>query len=420
MRNLRDTDGLVPPAWVKHASFWLAMASVVSILLGVAVSQNLLALALCTLLLSGLPLRWPRIAFPLALFLLWTLVALAFSPDPRSGLAQIRKFYVFTTMLIVFSNVTTLYRAKWLTLAWMAVGTFTAGRGIVQYARDIIRWEATGGQTDFYHFYVADRIRGFMSHWMTFSGQELYILLLLASFLLFAPGVKKYLWVLLPCAAVTGLALVFSKTRGVWVAAVFTGFYLLWCWNKWAALAMPVVLALGVLVAPISVQERVTSIWRPHGQTDSNLHREITRRVGWEMIKAHPLVGVGPDEIIKEPVFFAYLPRDIARPLPEGYYGHLHNFYIQYAAERGIPAALFVTAALVMALVDCLRALRKLPPGRSDVRFLLQASVACVLGTMIVGLVEYNLNDTEVLTMFLAIMCLGYLAVERAEPLLND
>ncbi|MEP6716453.1 MAG: O-antigen ligase family protein [Terriglobia bacterium] len=405
---------MVPPAWLKHASLWLAMASVVSILLGVAVSQNLLALALCALLLSGLPLRWPRIAFPLALFMLWTLVALAFSPDPRFGLAQIRKFYVFSTMLIVFSNITTLARAKWLTLAWMVVGTFTAGRGIFQYARDIVRWQATGEHIDFYHFYIADRIRGFMSHWMTFSGQELYILLLLAAFLLFAPGVRKYLWLLIPCAAVTGLALVFSKTRGVWVAAVFTGFYLLWCWNRWAALAMPVVLALGLLAGPSSVRERVVSIWQPHGQTDSNLHREITRRVGWQMIKAHPLVGVGPDEIIKEPVFSAYLPGDITRPLPDGYYGHLHNIYIQYAAERGLPAAIFITGALLMALVDFGRALRRAPPGRSDVRFLLQASIACVLGTMIVGLVEYNLNDTEVLTMFLAIMCLGYLGVARA------
>ena len=29
---------------------------------------------------------------------------------------------------------------------------------------------------------------------------------------------------------------------------------------------------------------------------------------------------------------------------------------------------------------------------------------------MVEGTLEYNLNDTEVLTMFLAIMCLGYLA----------
>jgi putative inorganic carbon (HCO3(-)) transporter len=411
---LSDTGWLVPPAWLKRASLWLAVASVASILLSIAISQMLLALALGALLLSGVPLRWPRIAFPLALFLGWTLIALAFSPDPGFGLAQIRKFYVFATLMVVFSNVTSARTARWLTLAWMGVGTITAGRGVFQYTRDVIQWKSTDAHTDFYHFYVADRIRGFMSHWMTFSAQEMFVLLLLTAFLLFAPGVKKYLWVLAPCAAVTGLALILSDTRSIWAAAVVAAFYLLWNRNKWGALAMPVALGLGLLVAPAEVQQRVRSIIHPEKQTDSNLHREILRRVGWRMIKAHPLVGVGPDEIIKDSVFFTYLPADVTRPLPSGYYGHLHNFYIQYAAERGIPAALLITGALVMALIDFRRALRKLPPGRSDLRFLLQAAIACILGTMVGGVFEYNLNDTEVLTMFLAIMCLGYLAAERS------
>ena len=81
-----------------------------------------------------------------------------------------------------------------------------------------------------------------------------------------------------------------------------------------------------------------------------------------------------------------------------------------------MPAALFLTAALVMALVDFRRALGTLPPGRSDRRFLLQGAIASVIGTMVAGIMEKNLGDTEVLTMFLAIMCLGYLAAQRTAP----
>jgi O-antigen ligase len=399
---------LVPPTWLKPLSLWLACASAVSILLSIAVSQALLALALGTLLLSGLPLRWPRIAIPLGLFLVWTLVALAFSPDPAYGTAQVRKMIVFFMLLVVFSTVRSLAQAKWLAFAWMGLGTATAARGVFQFARDVAGAQAA--KQDFYHFYIADRIRGFMSHWMTFSGQELYVLLLLTAFLLFAPGVNKRLWLWLPCASLVGLALILSETRSIWGAAIVAGFYLLWNWEKWAALAMPVVLALGLLVAPAAIQERARSIFRPQGQTDSNLHRLICRRTGYRMIEAHPVVGVGPDEIQKPQVFDAYLPRDIKKPLPDGYYGHLHNIYIQYAAERGIPAALLITGALLMALWDFLRALGRLPAGRSDRRFFLHAAVACIIGTMVSGWWEYNLNDTEVLTMFLAIMCLGYLA----------
>jgi hypothetical protein len=86
----------------------------------------LLALAIGVLLLSGLPLRWPRIAIPLGLFLAWSLLALAFSPDPAYGLAQERKIFVFLTLLTVYSTVRTLAEAKWLVYAWMLVGTGTA------------------------------------------------------------------------------------------------------------------------------------------------------------------------------------------------------------------------------------------------------------------------------------------------------
>jgi putative inorganic carbon (HCO3(-)) transporter len=404
----RDTQSLVPPLFLKKLSLWLACASAATILLSIAISQVLLALALSVLLLSGLPLRWPRIAIPLGLFLVWTVVALAFSPDPGFGIPSIRKAIVYLMLLIVYSSVRTLAEAEWLVLAWAAIGTFTAGRGLVQYAGDIAG--ARAAHQDFYQFYIADRIRGFMSHWMTFSGQELYILLLIAAFLLFAPNFRRYLWLLLPCAGAVGLALILSQTRTVWVAAVIALFYLLWNWKRWAAIAMPVVLVLGLLAAPGAIQERAKSLFEPHGQTDSNQFRFIVWRTGWQMIKAHPIVGVGPEEIRKTAVFDAYLPPDIKRPLPDGDYEHLHNIYIHYAAECGIPAAFFLTGALVMAFMDFHRAMRGLPPGRSARRFLLQAAIACLIGTMVGGLFEKNLGDTEVLTMFLVIMCFGYLA----------
>ena len=96
---------MVPPPYLEKLSLWLACASAVTILLGISVSQILLAIALGVLLLSGLPLRWPPVSKPLGLFLLWTLVALAFSPDPRGGMDQVRKMIVFLMLLVVYSSV---------------------------------------------------------------------------------------------------------------------------------------------------------------------------------------------------------------------------------------------------------------------------------------------------------------------------
>src|SRR5580658_9926236 len=127
---MSDTHYLVPPPFLKKLSLWLATAAAVTILVSIAVSQILLALAVGVLLLSGLPLRWPRISIPLGLFLGWMLVALAFSPDPAYGLPQVRKMLVFSTLLIVYSSVRTLREASWLMYGWIGVGAFTAGQGL--------------------------------------------------------------------------------------------------------------------------------------------------------------------------------------------------------------------------------------------------------------------------------------------------
>ena len=262
----------------------LAFASAMAILVSIALSQILLALALGFLLLSNIPLRWPRVALPFALFLVWTFVSLAFSPDPARGTIQVRKMFVYLMLLVAFSALSTLSRVKWVAFGWMAIGTLTAGRGLIQFWKDVLG--ARAEHRDFYTYYISDRIRGFMSHWMTFSGQEMFILVILASFLLFAPDVRRRLWLAVPCAAAVGLALVASDTRSVWIASVGAVFYMLWVWSKRAALALPALLAVGLIVAPKPIQERAMSIVKPKKQTDSNEHRIVCWRTGWEMIKA--------------------------------------------------------------------------------------------------------------------------------------
>jgi putative inorganic carbon (HCO3(-)) transporter len=68
---------------------------------------------------------------------------------------------------------------------------------------------------------------------------------------------------------------------------------------------------------------------------------------------------------------------------------------------------------LGMIVYDFWLGLRKLPPGRSSRRFLLHGGIAVVLATLAEGMAEYNLGDTEVLTMFLVVVACGYLALEK-------
>src|SRR5579862_6334630 len=170
---------------------WLTFGSAVAILFSIAASQILLGLALAALLLSGGRLRLPRIWLPLGLFLLGTLISLAFSPDPAAGLPQVRKIFVFTMLLVVFSTLREMRIIRWLFLCWAGAGALISLRGFVQFGRKVQEAHAAG--RSFYEYYIAERITGFMSHWMTFGGQEMIALLMTAAFLFFACIARKRL-----------------------------------------------------------------------------------------------------------------------------------------------------------------------------------------------------------------------------------
>ena len=398
--------------YLDRAAFYLICGSLVSILFSIAASQILLGLSLAALLLSSEPLRLPPIKMPLALFLGGTVISWLASGHIHDGTPQIRKFFVFTVLLVVYSTFRKIPEIRALSLIWAAVATLSAVRSLFQFAQKY--QDSAELHRNFYEFYIGQRITGFMSHWMTFGGEEMIILLFLLALLFFSiqRRWKPAGWF---CAAVLAISLVLGFTRSIFLLGFPVGLlYLLWFWHKWMVAALPVLAVIAFLVAPAALKERVTSIMQPHGQTDSYLHRSITRRTGIEMIREHPLFGLGP-EVMKDPAQFdRYVPTDIPRPLPTGWYGHLHNIYLQYAAERGIPTLLAMLWLIGKVLWDFGTALRgKL--ARTEARFVLHGAIAVILAILAEGLLEYNLGDSEVLTLFLAMIAFGYVAREAAD-----
>ncbi len=399
-----------PGALFARGAFWLAGGAVVSVLFSVAASQILLALAVAALLLSGQRLRFPPVLLPLGLFAAGTLVSLALSGDAAAGRPQVRKFFVYLVLLVVYSTFRDLDSTRKLALCSMGAGAVIAVRGLIQFGEKASEAKALG--QSFYDHYVAERITGFMSHWMTFSGLLMIVLLLTAAFLLFSPAARRrLLWLALLCAAPVAAALLLGFTRSIWLATAAAGLYLVWCWRRRWILLAPVLLLAAAWIAPASVRTRFLSMFKPKREVDSNQHRLVCWRTGLVMIRAHPWFGLGPEQVRLQ--FDGYVPRDISRPLPSGWYGHLHNIYIHYAAERGIPTMLALVWLLVKMLFDFLSTVRRLPPGPSEEKFLLHGASAVVLAIMIGGVFELNLGDSEVLALFLAVMACGYAARDR-------
>jgi O-antigen ligase len=297
---------------------------------------------------------------------------------------------------------------RWLFLSWAAIASIAAIRGGAQFAGKVAESHRLG--VKFYEYYVGERITGFTSHWNTYSAEEMFALIMLGAYLFFASDVSKRLWVWIGAAVLISLAILLGETRGIWIAVAVAGLYLVWAWRPKLVLLVPAVILVAYFASPDALKDRFTSIFKPKG-VDSNQFRVVTWRTGIEMIKRHPLLGVGPEGVKTH--FNEYVPADIPRPLPAGWYGHLHNIYLHYAAERGIPAMLVLMWLLLQILYDFWLGLRKLSPGRSDRRFLLNGAIAAVLATMAEGVVELNLGDSEVLTMFLVVVACGYLALEK-------
>jgi O-antigen ligase len=387
------------------AARWLAFASSAVIVVGIAPSQIFLGLALLCLFLSRAKLQLPPIKWLLALFLAGTVLAVLFSGDPQAGWPQIKKIFVFSQLLVAYSLFRDLQMARWLVMAWAALGGVSAIRGFAQFATKF--YHAMAIHRDFYAAYMGERITGFMSHWYTFSDLEMLVLIMLGAFIFFSPAARRYLWLWLTLAFFMAFGVLLAETRAVWIATAIAALYLTWFWKKWVTALVPVLIAAALVFGPHTLRERAESIVHP-GRDDSNQFRLILDRTGMRMIEAHPWLGLGPE--MPRKLFMSYLPADVPLPLPPGSYMHLHNLYLEYAAERGIPVLLILLVMLGKILWDYSAALRKLQPGLDDRRFLLHGGIAVVIAILVEGFADVNLGDSEVLTMFLVVVALGYLA----------
>ena len=110
--------------------------------------------------------------------------------------------------------------------------------------------------------------------------------------------------------------------------------------------------------------------------------------------------------------YLNYLPPGTRLPLPAGYYLHLHNIYIHYAAELGVPTMLAIVWMLLRPFYDFARALRRAGP---QTRWILLAGIAVIVAILAGGYYEKNIGDSHVLIMFLAVVGCGYAAIQMQQ-----
>jgi len=251
------------------------------------------------------------------------------------------------------------------------------------------------------------RIQGPSTHVMTFSG----LLLPLSLMFLLLWWHERKPWQLVVTLVVT-LTLLLTFTRSVWlgwVAAAATVLLMTRARARIALYALPV-LILFVTFLPLSLFSRLMSTFDT--SQSSNFDRIRMVEAGVEMIRDHPLLGVGPANV-KE-VYPLYRRQDAPRPRPP----HLHNNVVQLWAERGILGLAAYVLLLTLFLRECARA------RRGPQRMWGEIGIAVAVSLTVAGLFEFNFGDTEVfylmLNLFALVVASSEELAEQPEPRTNE
>ncbi len=370
------------PAGAERTPFALFAAHLLTIW-GLALSNLLLGFAIVV----GV-VRWRRLPglskparplFRLAIaYLLLLLAAIAASIDVRTSARALSEIFGFGTLGLALLLVQGERRVRWLFDALIVTGVVVAAWGLGQLAF---------GFGDLEH-----RIRGPFSHYMTFAGYLLLIDLLLVARLLgrrteiVGGGATSLLdrgAVAWPAVALMSIALLSSLTRGAWLALAGALCLLVGLARRRLLLLAPVVVLALVVVSPVPVFARLLSI--ADLADVSNYDRICMADAGLRMIGERPLLGLGPDQV--RLVYPIYRHPTAPRLLVP----HLHNAYLQLAAERGIPALSVYLALLGSSTLAAWRGFRRGGSGAELHLGVLGALAAFALA----GLFENNWGDTE-------------------------
>jgi O-antigen ligase len=378
------TAGVPPRDRLEQIGLWSLVGIVAAMQLSIAAAQILLAVAALAWLVShvarGERLEAPAFFWPLVVYAALTLASAGFSIDPEVSFTDCKQLVLLMLVPLTY-DLARGARAHSVLSVVLTIGAASAFVGIIQYG--VLNFDGLGR-----------RPQGTLSHWMTYSGTLMLVICGATARLLY--GTSGRLWAAFVMPALL-VALSLTLTRGAWVG-VAVGIAVLLLSRDFRLLAvLPIVLAIGVVLAPQALMDRVYSIFDRNDLTSRD--RVAMLQAGAAIVKDYPLMGVGPDQI--ERVYPNYRVPDAVKPTNP----HLHNVPMQIAAERGLPALAVWVWFVASAGAGLWRLLRT-----SRHKSLAAAGLGAMAAMLAAGLTEYNFGDSEFLMLLLVIITLPFAA----------
>jgi O-antigen ligase len=238
------------------------------------------------------------------------------------------------------------------------------------------------------HRDLEHRITGPTPHVMTFSG-----ILLAIVFVAIVKFIDRSDRLYGLAAGLISVTLVLTLTRNAWLGWLAGVASLLLLKRSRLVLFLAPLTLVALVSMPLPIFGRLISTFDPTQY--SNLDRIRMIEAGVEIIRDHPLLGVGPGMI--DETYPLYRKPDAPRfQVP-----HLHNNFVQLWAERGVMAAAAYLLLFGMLALRCFRDSRS-PHGSG----LARAGLATTIALFVSGVFEFNFGDSEVLMTFLDVSAL--------------
>ena len=323
-------------------------------------------------------LEFPPFTLLLGSYVALILVSIIFSSEPLTSAVYLKKLIKVFSIFLIYTYATRQeleFGLKSIFWIMSASGLY----GVLQYF-----WLKP---VDLLH-----RIDGFMSHWMTFSGQLMMVSVALGGYLLYLGGIRMqkarsgflgYSIILL----VVGFALILTFTRSAWIGCA-CGFLVMLAIRKvkWA-IGGGLVLLIIFLFLPAPFIDRFYSSFDLSDTTTRG--RVELLKTGINLIRDNPLTGVGPRMVAERALEYRE-----DRELPDELYQHFHSNLVQIAAEMGVPAAIVWMLLWIWVVRDFLIMRRNSSDPFLD--YLLVNGISVLVAVQLAGLLEYNFGDSEI------------------------
>ncbi|MDX1632036.1 MAG: O-antigen ligase family protein [Thermoanaerobaculia bacterium] len=370
-------------------AFWLYWSHLVA-LFGLALSNLFLGL---TLLLAPFRRsfrsldrrRFRPVLLALGVYALLLVLSTAGSHQPRESVGELGELFNLSTLVLGLLLVRGERRIR---LAIDGVVLLATAESLVGLAQ-----LAVHGTIDLSH-----RIPGTFSHYMTLSGILMIADLLLCAELAAGRRVGGWRWIaLIPI----NVALLSSLTRSAWVG-VAAGFLILLLLGRrrlrLAAAGFALILLLALSQGPVA--QRIGSIVDLSDPT--NYDRLAMAWAGLHMVADRPILGQGPGMVSERYPLYRH-PTAPRHSVP-----HLHDSYLQMAAERGVPAFLALLSLFAVSGFRTFRLFRRGGAREGPRADLYVGVLAAFGGFLVAALFEDSWNDTEVQRLMLFLLAVPY------------